>query len=531
MPRRKSNSQVMIGAPTVYGEPLEKQLLTAVADWLDPPQQYTVVQEEVWSPPQDITEWAPASFIDPVTSKKIVLFPHQIRLLKTIFQMIWGNLVTTVIWSEVKKSGKTTIAGLVGAYWATFLEPPNEIISVANDKEQAKGRIYDAMVPTLASLGWDIPEVNPLMSNPLTRTVVKAISTNYAGEAGGNYGLTLWSELWAYMKESRKRLWEEMTPVPTRKYSVRWVETYAGFKDESELLWDKYCQAFQDGDETKPLGQRVVGLEDLPVWYLEEAKMLVYWSHTPRMPWQTPIYYAQQRRDLRSNAFARLHENRWVESTDVFITAEMWDVLEFCETLDSEHGDRRPITLGADAGVHNDFAALVASTWNDERNAPDILRAWVWEPINVQGEDKPSIDLTKTLGAKIDEILASEEHKVIGVYYDTFQLHSIMTDLKNKYDKHRTKNLIEEVNQNTGRILSDSYFYQVINEKTLRHNRDPILRQHVLNAVARTVEEKGVRLDKEKSTKKIDAAVAGSMAVYGASITKKSLKKRGFLSA
>lgn len=529
MAKRKKTLELG-GLPVAEGDTVPGYLLGEFANWLDP-QEVAVLEEpkEVWTPPPDIVIWGQENFIDPVLKKKLILFSHQIRLLRKIFQMIWEGSITTVVWSEIKKSGKTTVAGLVGAYWATFLEPPNEIISIANDKEQAKGRIYDAMVPTLEKLGWDVPEVNPLMMNPLTKTVVKAISTNYAGEAGGNYGLTLWSELWAYNKESRKRLWEEMTPVPTRKYSVRWVETYAGFRDESDLLWDKYCQVFQDGDEGKPLGRKIEGLEDLPVWYLTEAKMVVYWSHVPRMPWQTDEYYSQQRRDLRPNAYARLHENRWVESTDVFITAEMWDILGFCETLDTGHGDRRPIVLGADAGIHNDYAALVAATWNEERNAPDIVYTWVWEPIKVEGEDKPSIDLSKTIGVVIDELLGNDEQRVVGVYYDAYQLHSIMTDLKNKYDKTRTKHLIEDVNQNTGRLLSDGYFYQVITEKTLRHNRDVTLREHVLNAVAKTVGEKGVRLDKEKSAKKIDAAVAGSMAVYGASITKKALKKRGFV--
>src|SRR5262249_39390338 len=53
--------------------------------------------------------------------------------------------------------------------------------------------------------------------------------------------------------------------------------------------------------------------------------LFMFWSHTPRMPWQTPAYYAEQQRDLRPATFARLHRNEWVAAEGVFITPDLWD--------------------------------------------------------------------------------------------------------------------------------------------------------------------------------------------------------------
>lgn len=503
-----------VSVPVIDTDALQDQVLSTLADMFDPPEPELVPVEDEWHEPPDIVEWAETNFIDPVTNKLIRLQEHQKRLLRAILSMIWAFKVVTVVWSEIKKSGKTTLAGLIGAYWATFVEAPNEVITVANDQEQAQGRIYAAMMATLKRLAWDVPESKPLMKNHMTGSVVKAIGTNYAGEAGGNYGLTLWSELWAYTSEARRRLWEEMTVVPTRRYSVRWVETYAGFKNESDLLWDLYAEAFKDGEETQPLGEKIPGLEDLPVWYLPGSKMIVYWSHTPRMPWQTPEYYAGEQARNRPNAFARLHRNLWVSSIDVFISPQMWDLLERCETLD-DGGDDRPLILGADGSTHGDCTALVAATWNAQRKAPDIVGVWVWYPLMIEGIEKPTVDLTETLGAQLTELL--DNFNVVSVLYDPMQLHSVMTDLTKKYDRLGTKKLFTEFPQTGMRILSDNYLFQKIKDKTLQHNGSAVLREHMLNAVAQET-PRGFRLDKDKTAAKIDAAVATGMAVYGSSV-------------
>ena len=79
-----------------------------------------------------------------------------------------------------------------------------------------------------------------------------------------------------------------------------------------------------------PGGRRVVGRPTLDFAgerldpELEIYRVGVYvmfWSHTPRQPWQTPDYYEEQAAVLRPATFARLHRNEWVSADGSFITA------------------------------------------------------------------------------------------------------------------------------------------------------------------------------------------------------------------
>lgn len=871
MPKKSLQRNAAIGDKPVI---LSHRLILDLADRLDPP----IVTKEIWSQPPDIIEWGQTSFVDPITDNYVVFAEHQIRLLRAIFKLIWEGKVDTVVWSEIKKSGKTAIAGLVGAYWGSYVESPNEVITVANDQEQAQGRIYAAMVPTLRRLGWNVPERMPLMENRQNGSAIKAIGTNYAGEAGGNYGLTLWcldekteiltkcgwkkhnqltkedefatrsskgyfewqtaskinitkysgemyrlqhsrcdmlvtpghnvygrlhrsgwedtgrplemmqakdaallysgsiendakwkgksvkwkilsersfaleiksgrakqvrtklfypktkiamrdwaelcgwyiaegcarqnsikisqtkavnytkytriekllkhlkldyrktdcafyiydlrlaeefiklgkshekyipqeikdlcpdllnvffdayvagdgsihgqsgrykkrsvrfftvsrrlfddiieiglklgyrpcerktklapnkqshdlycgclsvkpsawvkkhrqwsieqydgivfcpstsngviyvrrnntyywtgnSELWAFKSEARKRLWDELTHVPTRKYSVRWVETYAGFLNESDLLWDLYCKAFKDGKEAEPLGQKIPTVEDLPIWYVPASKMAVYWSHTPRMPWLTDAFIESQRSapGMRPTTFRRLWCNEWVSSEDIFISPEQWDALDECVALNEADGDMRPLILGADASITNDSTALVAAVWSGEFKAPEIVAAWEWRPKTVEGDDRKIVDLSKTIKAKIKYLL--DNFRVEAIFYDEYQLHATMTDLKEEYDRSGVKKLFVDFPQNSGRIESDQSLYDWIVTRKLRTIRHARLREHMLNAAAKET-ERGFRLDKLATSQKIDLAVCASMACYGASVRNRQSRK------
>ena len=475
----------------------------------------------------DIIDWAERSFVDPVTKRILRFEEHQARLLRKIVMeyILRDHLVDTVCWSEIKKSGKTTVAGVVGAYWANHLESPNEVVTIANDQEQAEGRIFASMADTLVHLGGD--QTRYLINMP-NGSRVKAIGTNYAGEAGGNYGLTLWSELWAYSSENRRRLWDEMTQVPTRRWSVRWVETYAGFLNESDLLWELYSQLYPFGDESRVSPEAVQLFPDLEAYYIPSTRTIVYWSHTPRMPWQTNEFLESQRRSpgMRPETFVRLWENRWTTSVSKFIDMDLWDA-GFDGALPALcPEDDRLVVLGCDASIHRDSTSLVAATYdpfpelkpgvaNPLYTHASILHSRIWNPVFSSAAGKMAVDLDETIKAEIVRLLDGWKIKVAAIVYDPYQLHSIMTDLQKKYDRSGTKKLFWEFPQTTGRIESDMFFFDVINSRRLHHKGDRDLRIHVNNAVAKET-ERGFRLDKDAG-QKIDGAVAAAQAVYGAS--------------
>jgi hypothetical protein len=132
-----------------------------------------------------------------------------------------------------------------------------------------------------------------------------------------------YDELWSYTSESSRRLWEELTSVPTRTNSIRFVSTYAGFEGESDLLMDLYRQSVGKDEHPDVQGERIH--PDLPIYANPEARIFAYWDHAPRLPWQTAEYYESQQKTLRPGTYLRLHENHWTTSESTFITPEMWD--------------------------------------------------------------------------------------------------------------------------------------------------------------------------------------------------------------
>lgn len=330
-------------------------------------------------------------------------------------------------------------------------------------------------------------------------TEIRALAAEYAGAAGSNHGLTSWDELWAYTLEASRRLWEELTPVPTRRNSIRVVTTYAGFEGESDLLWSLYKDGV--GADEHPEGRAKRLHPTLPLWLNREARLLVYWDHQPRMPWQTAAYYGTQRRTLRPGTYLRLHENRWTSAASTFLTPELWDPF-----VDAKH---RPVlstrdfdvTVGVDASTKGDTSAVVAVGRKDDRLV--LVRHRIWKPTAAE-----PLDIEATVEAEIRELHA--QYRVRQVLCDPYQLHRSIATLRG------AGIAIQEFPQTTANItLMGQTLLDLLRGRNLTLYADDDLRAQALNTVAvETV--RGWRIAKEKSSRKIDAIVALAMACVSA---------------
>ncbi|MBS3914442.1 MAG: hypothetical protein KG003_08080 [Bacteroidetes bacterium] len=448
----------------------------------------------------------------------------------------------TIIWSQPKKHGKTQIAACVGGWWSCIIEAPNLILTLASNQEQSAGLIFKSARPSLFAKGGKVPfhtTSKPEIILPNGSTF-QAIPNNYAGQAGGDYGLTLWSELWTYRLESDFRLFEELPPVPTRFNSIRWIESYAGFEDESKLLKDEYLRVFEDtskdavvkslskfGNEIEP----VPGLEDIQsrgipcCYHIPKEKFFIFWDHEIRATWIDDEEIAVQKSNTRHSTFVRLWQNDWQSSEGTFISPEELDA---CKTLD-ERGDLSPMVIAIDASMRNDTISIVGASKKEvelfgkkmdrfrlryceiyspkrNKNSPELIAL---------GAHKHDADLEKIIIPKIVNLW--NMGLILGsVYYDPFQLHSIAMKLREMGIP------CKEFNQGNMRLLADTHLWKIINEKRLDLYPHPELEEHMLSAKAKEYENEMIRLIKGTATeaKKIDAAVGLSMATYMASILK-----------
>lgn len=432
-----------------------------------------------------------------------VLQPFQEDFLRLAYQFDpHGRLVhPTGVAGLPKKSGKSTLVAAVADWWGFTQEPPNEIIICANDLDQSIGRVFKAAAELIRQnpqlrRSADIQSRQIALTNG---TIITAIASDYAGAAGSNHGLTVWDELWGYTSEGSRRLWDELTPVPTRRNSARLIATYAGFEGESNLLWDLYRLGV--GKDEHPDGQGIRLHPTLPLYGNREAGLLVCWDHEPRMPWQTPDYYAAQRQMLRPSTYLRLHENRWVTAESIFIRPDQWDGCVEAG-LSPLMPTRVPaMFVGVDAGIKHDTAAVVAVYWLDDKLT--VAQHRIWKP-----SPQEPLDIEATIETFLRDLHA--RYRVVDIVVDPYQLHRTITSLRGAGLK------IREFPQTTGNTTQmGQTLFDLLNGRNLRLYPADDLRRQALHTVA-VENPRGWRIAKEKASRKIDAIVALAMAAVAA---------------
>lgn len=533
----------------------------------------------------DIIEWGEANFY--IKSGGRVLFhPMQKCCLRLILRRnARGKFpYTTVVWSQPKKGGKSATAGIVARWTAETQTRFGEIYAVGNDAKQARDRSFaEARRSVELTPGylngknilpgrWQVQE-NKLRCTS-TGSFIEALAVDARGEAGSAPSLSIWTEIWGIIDRAGLDFWNELTPVPTVADSMRWVETYAGFEGESELLYDLYQTGLgsrqltagelaragasdRPGESYEELllaFEETGGDEDAPVpVYVDEATgFAMLWDDGPqarRMPWQRGVdaddYYRQQYSTLRPAAAQRLHENLWVGSETSFVPMELWD-----RCHDPELGPLTPeipIVVGVDAAVSGDCFGIVAVSRHPKRPDDPALRAakvWVppaggsidfdepeaflrWlcvggcvlghppAPPAIGGMSTPTVDAMRASCGACNDHMMVGPHRVVHICYDPYQLENMMQRLNRE-----GLTWIKKFLQGNDRLVSDAQLYSVIVTGRLSWNfANPedaaTMRQHIRNANAKLQkdDDSKMRLKKKGEKLKIDLAVAASMAI------------------
>lgn len=447
-------------------------------------------------------DWIESNFYIPETIAPIQLMPYQRAVLKEAYRTdADGNYAySVVVWSDIKKSAKSSIAAAVALERARRIAW-GSVKVVANDLKQADSRVafYARRAIELATKA-QRPFTTGLQMKPSgyqitfpNRAMIEAIPVDPKGEAGGNDDLIIFSELWAANQKAALRMWTEMTLSPT-KYgkSQRWIETYAGFSGESPLLEQLYQVGVKEGRQLD------LGIPGLEVYTNDASKLLCLWNTQPRCPWQTAEYYAQESAVLAPNEFQRVHRNQWVSSEDVFVPGEWWDT---CLTDVPPLGEYQSIVIGIDAATTSDCFGIVAVS-KESPNTVAVRYARAWTP--PQGGkidfDEPEAELRRL----------AQQYKVAQFAFDPYQLHDLATRLRKQ-----GVGWFKEFKQGEDRLIADKQLHDMIRERRVLHSAEPELTAHIKHANRKTEGEK-MRIIKRAEHLKIDLAVALSMATHEA---------------
>ena len=186
----------------------------------------------------------------------------------------------------------------------------------------------------------------------------------------------------------------------------------------------------------------------------------------------------------------------------------LWDE---CQEVIPALDDHTPIVLAADAAVGRtsglpDCFGLVGVSRNPKRTADVAVRIvykWQADPgkkLDFHAEDGPIPTIRRLC----------QQHAVVAVPYDPYQLHSDATQL----NKDNVAWLFE-FSQGERRLEADRQLFDLILARRIAHNGNIDLREHIANAGRKMdVDGRRFRIVQRDPDLKIDLAVSLSMASY-----------------
>jgi len=432
---------------------------------------------------------------DPETGKPFKLLDAEKQFLAQAFKFDDNGrlLYQELVFAAIKKSGKTGFAALfmltmLLLFGGRFAEG----YCIANDLEQAQSRVFQAIKR--------IVEASPLLKREARITADKitfpafhqatitTVANDYAGAAGANPTISCFDELWGYVSENSRRLWDEMVPPPTRKITCRLTVTYAGFSGESVLLEELYKRGM-----AQP--------EVAPGLHAGDG-ILLAWHHDPIAPWQTPQWLAEMRRSLRPNQFLRMIENRFVTSESSFVDIEKWDLCTDRDVSPIVTDKSLAVFIGVDASVKHDSTAIVAVTRLDDLRVRLVTHRIF----------QPSPDAPLDFEATIEETLIdlSTRFAVRRIAFDPYQLQATMQRLQKRGLP------VREFPQSVPNLtLASQNLYELIESRSLMLYPDAAMRLAASRAIAIET-TRGWRIAKEKQSHKIDVIVALAQAAHAA---------------
>ncbi len=432
--------------------------------------------------------------VNPETGQPFVLTEAQERFLReAVKRGPDGRLLyPELVFSAIKKSGKTTFAAMLCLYFMVTGGKYAEILCAANDLEQAQGRIFRAasrIVESSQMLRRDCKVTAYRIEYLPTGASITAIANDDRGTAGAEPTLTCFDELWGSTSEASHRMWDECVPPPTRQTAARLTVSYAGFQDESNLLWSLYQRGLQ-------------GEEIAPALYAQPG-MLMFWSHEPTAPWQTEAWLEQMRQQLRPTAFRRLIRNEWVSTESSFVDLAWYDACVGADYRPVLSDPQLPVWIGCDASTKRDRTALVAVTYDREAKRARLVTHRTFQPT----AENP-LDFEATIEATLLDW--RQRYHVRAVKFDPWQMAAVAQRLR------RAGLPMEEFAQTVGNLTAASTnLFEILKGRNLLLYADDELRRAVSQAVAAET-SRGWRITKERASHKVDAVVALASAALAA---------------
>jgi phage terminase large subunit-like protein len=446
----------------------------------------------------------------------IVWQPHQITIGRHLFTLNdRGKLpYSTVWWIDVGQSGKSLMQAAVAQWCGQFHEQDAEVQLAANSEKQTEMRVWLALKRSL-ELNPDYLEIADVNKERIifydTGNIVRSFPVNAGTISGGTAVFRGLDEPWAAESDEAKTFFDEFKESPASWVSLLLATSYPPFED-SEGPMNKVLSKYFNDDDTPMMDVLKQPFPDLPLYTDDKASVAIYWNHDAfRYPWIDEEFLDKKRNEpgTSESGYTRIWLAKRASREETFMPLDKWDACKDDSWAGLTDVDRDiPMVIGLDAmggKEHSDCASATARGYEPTTMRLPLYEHKIWDPRKIAD---PDFDYIQALENWV--IDKHNRHNVIAVYADPTEFTGSIARLKERGIR------IFEFTQVNNRTAADTHYRNQIKNKRLRnyeHCED--LRQHIANAIA-TVQPNGtIRLNKQKSTRRIDGAVSDSMCTYG----------------
>lgn len=408
-----------------------------------------------------------------------------------------------------------------------------EVYGCAADRQQAS-IIFDVAAdmveqsPALKKHIKVIPSTKRMIYVP-TGSVYQVLSSDVRSKHGFNVSACIFDELHV---QPNRQLFDVMTQGSgdARKQPLWFFLTTAG-TDRNSICWAVHSKAkdILEGRKKDPYFYPVIfgadendDWEDEKTWYKANPSLGI----TVDIDKVRQAYYKAKETPADENQFRQLRLNQWVKQSVRWMPMDKWDAC--AAAVDPKKLEGRPCYAGMDLSSTSDITAfvLVFPPQGDDEHEPYQILPYFWLPegtlpLRVR-RDHVMYDTWEAQG-----LIQTTEGNV--VHYGFIE--KFICGLGEKYnireiafDRWNATQMVQNLEGDGFTMVpfgqgfrdmspATKELMRLVLEGRIAHGGNPVLRWMMDNVFVKTDPAGNIKMDKEKSTEKIDGAIALAMAL------------------
>ena len=401
-----------------------------------------------------------------------------------------------------------------------------EIYGCANDRQQASivfdvARDMVVQSPILKERIKIVESQKRLVYMP-TRSIYQALSSEVASKYGYNVHACIFDEL---LGQSNRRLYETMTQGSgaARKQPLNFVITTAG-SDRHSICYEVHQKALDqiEGRKYDPTFYPVVySAPDMADWTDPD----VWKAANPSLGRTVDMEYYQQRclsakeNPAEEIQFRQFHLCQWTNTSVRWMPMHRWDACGGFFTEEDMEG--RPCYAGLDLSSTSDLTALVLVFPPFADDGYYRIIPYFWLPEETLQLRVRRDHVMYDVWERQKHLMTTEGNVVHYGFIEEFinELGERFEIREIAYDRWNATMMVQALQDDGFTLVPFGQGFRdmsnptkdlmrLVLEGSLRHNNNPVLRWNMDNVFVRTDPAGNIKIDKEKSTEKVDGAVA-----------------------